>query len=280
MFSLKSITFIFLSLLKETTQSHWKGDVIYWQPVDPSVSFPITETNVRITQRYASNLYYDSDICASQADLGQSLINYDNGYLESQNGPYWETSTTVVCKEYNFENNWQGGERVSNKIVSTTETIHARYQNGDWISGIHLTPSTDLGNRDWFYDVYIDLKRRGDTGKINSSPQTTAGYPIYLSTNCEGGLVQRYVIPVSDPDGDVVRCRCYNNDCFSGLTLDTNACSFTFVPPEVGWYAIFITIEDFAPNDLNVPLSSIPLIIGAYVDSNPSKCCKFNFSKL
>ena len=116
---------------------------------------------------------------------------------------------------------------------------------------------------------YFDLKQR-----INSSPQTTAGYPIYLSTNCEGGFAQSYVIPVSDPDGDVVRCRCYDNDYFSGLTLDTNACSFTFNPTEVGWYAIYITIEDFAPTDLNVPLSSIPLVIGAYVDSNPSKCCK------
>ena len=80
------------------TRSHWKGGVIYWQPTDPSVSFPITEANVRITQRYASILYYDWDSCASPDDIDQSLINYDYGYLESQNGPDWATSTTVVCK--------------------------------------------------------------------------------------------------------------------------------------------------------------------------------------
>ena len=100
------------------------------------------------------------------------------------------------------------------------------------------------------------MKQRSDTGKINSSPQTTADFPIFLSTDCSG-LQQSYVIPVSDPDGDIVKCRCYNNDCFSGLIMNENACSFTFNPTNVGVYGIYITIEDFAPNNQNYVLINL-----------------------
>ena len=52
--------------------------------------------------------------------------------------------------------------------------------------------------RSWCYGdrVYFDLKQRIDMGKINSSPQTTTGYPLYLSTNCEGGFFPRHMSPV------------------------------------------------------------------------------------
>ena len=192
MISLKIITFVLISsLLKESTQSHWRGGAIYWAPSNPSVKFPINDTDVLITQRYANRLYYDDESCASPYDIGKSIIIQNNGALYSQNGPSWVVSTASICKDYSIENNWQGGERTTLRRVITTETIHARFQDGCWVNGIFLTNSTNLGC-DWFYDIFIDLKQRNDTGKINSSPQTTAGFPIFLSTNCSG-LQQSYV---------------------------------------------------------------------------------------
>ena len=275
MISLKIMSFIFISLLlKESTQSHWRGGAIYWAPSNPSVQFPISNTDVLITQRYASELNYDAQPCSSPTDIGSSKITTGNAALESENGPNWKVSTFTICKDYSIENNWQGGERTALQNVITTETIHARFVDGCWSNDIFLTPSTNLNSCDWFYDIYIDLKQRSDTGKINSSPQTTADFPIFLSTDCSG-LQQAYVIPVSDPDGDIVKCRCYNNDCFSGLIMNENACSFTFNPTNVGVYGIYITIEDFAPNNQSVALTSVPLVIAAYVVNDPSKCCKF-----
>ena len=136
------------------------------------------------------------------------------------------------------------------------------------MSGINaIDPS---GN--WDLPITIDLTRRADTGKINSSPYTTIASYVKLSTGCSG--LQALTIPVSDPDGDTVRCYCAGNTCLSIMTLDSNTCTITFNPSATGNYALDIVLEDFATPSSSTPLSSVPVQFLVNVSSGTTNCCK------
>lgn len=52
----------------------------------------------------------------------------------------------------------------------------------------------------------LNLTRRSDTGKINSSPVSRSAAIVQFLEGCP----QSVRIPVEDPDGDVVKCRFAN----------------------------------------------------------------------
>ena len=93
-----------------------------------------------------------------------------------------------------------------------------------------------------------------------------------MSTGCSNN--QSLPIPVYDADGDTIKCRCSNNICLSGLTMDVDNCILTFNPTVIGYYTIEIVIEDYALNVSNSPLSSVPLQFIVFVLANTSFCCK------
>jgi len=275
------LCFLFsLLLINETNQSHWRGGTISWAPVDKSVIFPITSTNVYIRQRYFDLLGYSfDDSCKTPGDIasGTNIVNKNRPYfLESQNGPSWKMSTEVYCYDYNVTENWQAGDRTQTQYIITSKPVNAIYEDGNWIANIILTPDTNSSL--FFFEVKIDLKQRSDTGKINSSPFVNLKTStIRLSNNC-AGINQTYVIPVSDPDaGDLVKCRCRNNSCHQNFIMDEARCIFYFNPNTTGYYGVYITIEDFAPSNKSVPLSSIPLLLVVRVTNNPGDCCKVLF---
>ena len=55
----------------------------------------------------------------------------------------------------------------------------------------------------WLVTTTINLTRRSDTGRINSSPVSKSPAIIRFKEGC----LQSFRIPVEDPDDDVVRCR-------------------------------------------------------------------------
>jgi hypothetical protein len=93
-----------------------------------------------------------------------------------------------------------------------------------------------------------------------------------MSTYCTHN--QSLFIPVYDADGDIIKCRCSNNICLSGLTMDEDNCILTFNPTVIGFYTIEISIEDYAPSMSNIPLSSVPLQFIVFVQANTSFCCE------
>jgi hypothetical protein len=272
------LCFIFLFIVRETNQSHWFGGVISWAPVDKSVVFPINSTNVNIRQRYFDRLGYGSDDrCQSESDIatGTNKVNKGSFFLTSLNGPSWQMSAEVYCYDYNVADNWQAGDRTQIQEITTNEPVNAKFEAGDWISPIILTPDTQSAN--YFFEVTLDLKQRNDTGKINSSPFVNLKTSTFkLSNNCFGAN-QSFAIPVSDPDaGDLVRCRCRNNSCHQNFIMDEARCVFYFNPTTTGYYGVYVTVEDFAPSNTNVALSAIPLLFLVQVTDNPGDCCKKN----
>lgn len=71
------------------------------------------------------------------------------------------------------------------------------YTSCCWIS------LTNGGNGDWFLSTTVNLTRRQDNGKINSSP-ISALSPIVRH---QQGCSKTISIPAEDSDGDKVRCR-------------------------------------------------------------------------
>jgi len=69
----------------------------------------------------------------------------------------------------------------------------------------------------------VNLARRSDNGRINSSPISRSAAIVRFREGCPQSLR----IPVEDPDGDVVKCRYstfaeskFNNDSFPYGVLD------------------------------------------------------------
>ena len=98
-----------------------------------------------------------------------------------------------------------------------------------------------------------------------------------MSTGCSNN--QSLPIPVYDADGDLIKCRCSNNVCLSGLAMDVNNCIIYFNPTASGYYTIEIIIEDYALSVSNSPLSSVPLQFIVFVQANTIYCCKWDFNK-
>ena len=79
------------------------------------------------------------------------------------------------------------------------------------------------GNGNWLVSASVNLNRRSDNGRINSSPVSRSPAIVQWQEGC----LQSLRIPVEDPDGDVVKCRwaslkesSINNDSFPYGTLD------------------------------------------------------------
>eukprot|EP00795_Rhopilema_esculentum_P010796 gene10796-19600_t len=82
-------------------------------------------------------------------------------------------------------------------------------------------------------------------------------HTMYLNKNYLFKL-SNYALPVSDPDGDKVRCRYAVNFTEGGgvynsripySTLHTQNCTLSILPYNtIGWYALAIMVEDFAYN--------------------------------
>ena len=69
----------------------------------------------------------------------------------------------------------------------------------------------------------VNLNRRSDNGRVNSSPISRSAAIVRLREGCPQSLR----IPVEDPDGDVVKCRhstysesLFNDDSFPYGVLD------------------------------------------------------------
>lgn len=164
---------------------------------------------------------------------------------------------------------WSSGKRTQSVSVSTSLEITGSYAACCWAIGINSVSGTNL----WNFEFKMNLNQRNDTMKINSSPVTNMISYVKLSTGCINN--QSIAIPVSDPDDDIIKCRCMNDTCLTGLLIDKENCIIYFNPVLAGYYAIEIQIEDFEHKNSLVSLSSVPLKLIADVLNNSSFCCKY-----
>ena len=82
-----------------------------------------------------------------------------------------------------------------------TESISSwliSYASCCWISSL-----ARYADSSWLVETRVNLTRRSDNGRINSSPISRSTALVRFHEGCP----QSIRIPTEDPDGDVVRCR-------------------------------------------------------------------------
>ena len=238
---------IFFLLIRSSFQSHFRGGSISWKHVNATNTNNQTRVEVAINTRFFWDYNVYRSLCSSSSHYG---ILFGGKTLILPINDNWSINSQVNCYEFSILDAWSAGNRTQYVNIATSVQVKARFSSCCWISGIKSV-SNSLS---WFMDFTIDLKTRLDKNHINSSPTTSIVPYIKISKSQE-----EIIIPVNDPDGDVVRCRCAIDTCLEGLSIDVNSCVITFRPVSKGYYSIEITIEDYEKAGSNVPLSSVPL---------------------
>ena len=171
-----------------------------------------------------------------------------------------------TCTDFSVDEDWSFGERLVTHNFTGGPDMTIAFTGGDWISPF---------NSNWRVSTSFSLIRRNDTGEINSTPRAITSPVLRLQEGCNHTIT----IPVTDPDGDIVRCRwAVGSECagicggFPGAELDPETCSLAYFANQgQGHRAAAIMIEDFLPGS-DIPMSSVGLQFLVLVVNTMSSC--------
>ncbi|XP_065903921.1 integrin beta-like protein C [Dysidea avara] len=180
------------------------------------------------------------------------------------------TTMSYICTDFSIDENWSFGEnRLAFNFTDRTEdTIAIGFTGGCWISPLGCS---------WNISTTFSLNIRNDTGQINSSPRAITTPVLRLQQGCN------HTIPlaVSDPDGDIIRCRwAVGRECasvcnvtaFPGAQLDSDTCTIHYEANRgARYWAAAVMIEDFIPGSLQ-PLSSVAFQFLVLVVASTDPC--------
>ncbi|XP_038062480.1 uncharacterized protein LOC119732968 [Patiria miniata] len=177
------------------------------------------------------------------------------------------------CTDYSVAEDWQSGVGHTNFTIDPGLTsFDISFDNCCWIS------IGNGGQPSYGAQAHVDLSPRAN-GVINSSP-VTSWVPIYrIQRGCNATLN----IPVSDPDGDEIKCRWPSSSAERGGTtqiqnavLNPSTCVVTIDAASLssGWYAIALMVEDFATPSSVTAMSKVPLqfLVNVYMSNINSAC--------
>ncbi|XP_065067729.1 uncharacterized protein LOC135693242 isoform X2 [Rhopilema esculentum] len=156
------------------------------------------------------------------------------------------------CERFNIEYDFTIGSNTHTLYLNKNYSYKLSSSSCCWLGGLVIAPSSS-----WSFETVISLKKRGsylsNSNQINTPPQVDF-IPMIQHNRYSN---RNYKLPVSDPDGDMVRCRYAANFTEGGgvyhsripySTLHTN-CTLSISPYNSnGWYALAIMVEDFAYN--------------------------------
>ena len=175
---------------------------------------------------------------------------------------------SYTCTDFSVEENWSFGERryTHDFTASASDIVTVGFTGGDWIAPF---------NSRWNISTTFSLVTRNDTGRINSSPRAITAPVIRLQEGCN------HTIPlaVTDPDGDIIRCRwAEGRECagicnqFPGAELDPDSCTIRYLANRgARFWAAALMIEDFIPESPQ-PLSSVALQFLVLVVQSTDSC--------
>ncbi|XP_041840329.1 uncharacterized protein LOC121639237 [Melanotaenia boesemani] len=176
------------------------------------------------------------------------------------------------------------------RLVSSNAPFLLVLDGGDWISNIN-------GIVSWKAVTYVELRNRSDTGKANTSPQTTIMPAVRVPSNCQ----RDFNLLAFDPDGDEVKCRNGNgslsecNPCTPPSVISLSpSCTLSFSPTNSsneGPYAVQLVMEDFPRQTIsltqtcgslvvkttNDAISKIPIQFVLIVDPAVPSCTEGDF---
>ncbi|XP_023804760.1 uncharacterized protein LOC111946342 [Oryzias latipes] len=220
---------LLLLLVGNTLASHFYGTMMTYYPKETQVDGSVTVV-VRFKTAYDSCQYSNSWICS--------------GNCGSENVTAHEIQNVT-------NENWCQKEEIMTRVLPNNTGFTLRFSGGNWINNIRN------GVVLWGAVTQVELRNRSDTGKANTSPQTTILPSVRVPSNCP----RDYSLLAFDPDGDEVKCRygnspeeCANCNTPSVLTLSPD-CTLSFSPTSTsneGPYAVQLVLEDFPKQNISL----------------------------
>ena len=189
------ISLALLLLINLTLAQEFYGGFMSYAPQDPTqTTMPI---NIVWTHRFLYDL--NSVNCKTPANVAAQT-------------PIGNGDFQTICTDYNIADAWSAGK--ATKLVSMSELVIMDALDGCcWpTSGFN----TLNGNGHWSFQFIINLIARPDNGKINTSPSLPDSLNLVFKfrLNCNSPI--SVLLPVTDADGDTVKCRCSDDTCIPG----------------------------------------------------------------
>ncbi|CAI5659798.1 unnamed protein product [Oreochromis niloticus] len=252
--------------------------------------------NVQQAYFYGTGTYYTkvTEINGSVLLRARYVLNSHNCYATYSYGCQ-NSSCGYELYQFNKVDKESSGEWCQMEyiyILPTFSNVYTiAYSGGDWINGIKNNITS------WRTEARLELRKRSDTGKANSSPQTTIIPVIRVPSNCQTNVS----LLMFDPDGDEVKCRYGNtpsecNPCDppSVLSLSSSSCTLSFSPTSSsneGPYAVQVMMEDFPMKNITLTqtngsqtiittkdaIGKIPVRFVLLVDSAVPSCTEGDF---
>lgn len=233
--------------------NHFNGGTITWRPLNASATG--TPVAIIITQTYSwsyslmtctSSMIASNQLVPNYSTLSTSKLLCINNCV---NGSIGYSNVTVIpyCTSISPALGVTIGQRSDIVYLASGDDFSVAYQDGNWRS---LASSSAAP---WSLSTHINIQPRSDNGLYNNAPVSTIMSPIYIPLN-ETKVIH---IPVSDADGDVLRCRwatssngvdecggiCPPGSLPSGTVLYPN-CTVVITGQIVGsWYVIPIMVN-------------------------------------
>ncbi|XP_043953420.1 uncharacterized protein LOC122820242 [Gambusia affinis] len=197
-----------------------------------------------------------------------------------------ESTVLVNTKIEEVSGSWCQSEKITTRLLPNNSPLQLVFSSNSWFTNLN-------GIGDWRAVTDVELRRRSDTKKPNSSPQTTVVPALRVPSNCGVNIP----LLAFDPDGDQVQCRYASlslTECASPctpppvLSLSSN-CILTFratSSSDEGWYVVQMVMEDFPRQPVTLTqtdgsqvvkttsdaISKIPIQFPFQVDPAVSSC--------
>ncbi|XP_052078408.1 adhesion G protein-coupled receptor B3-like isoform X2 [Mytilus californianus] len=256
---------LILIILKSVDGSHFLGGMITWKHTD--------NQQIEITCRVSFRRDFSNHFCDEYNIFNTDVpLSGVGGELDCYRGcnSVLLADLSCYCTDFSEKDNWTFGQRTVNfSLPKTSDDIYQfRYSGSAWIDIIG-------GGSAWSLLSTVNISKRQDTGKINSPPTSSVPPFIQLKQGCFYVLT----IPVEDGDNDIIGCRWASGSSECGgvcnnlinSELNKDACVISYnTTVDQSLYAVALQIEDFATEQRDNHLSSVPLQFVIDVTQNDS----------
>ncbi|XP_028263172.1 uncharacterized protein LOC114436848 [Parambassis ranga] len=179
----------------------------------------------------------------------RSCLYNDTWYCPENNCGYAYTTMNRINMESSGE--WCQTETFTTRVFPDNNPFLFVFDGSAWINNIQNVVA-------WRAVTWVELRTRSDTGRANTSPQTTVLPALRVPSNCP----RDFSLLAFDPDGDEVKCRHASSslaECTqcappSVLSL-SSSCTLSFSPTNSsneGPYAVQLVMEDFPRQNITL----------------------------
>ena len=170
------------------------GGYFSWAPKTPTAIAP------PVTIVWTYNFFYDKNQVSCKNAL-EVVLKTAIG-----NGDF-----RTSCTNFNSDG-WSLGTKTSEQAISSTVT-QSSLSACCWPANIKSVymPS----NTGYSFAYKVDITPRGT--KINSSPSLPSSFVAFMKFRMSCMNPRNVILPVTDADGDVIKCRCTDNTCMTGI---------------------------------------------------------------